>query len=167
MGFSPRSLHRSQSLHEQTYQALRTAILTGELAGGDRGDRKIDRAVTQAEKATTQESHPLTTYQLLHLDYEFHRLIAKSASNPWLMSLLDQVFDKMTLLRISDDAAQPSWVRDLQRTSTHLSRDWDCRSLASSCHASYSKPFDSKQRAIHTQIQQRLKPFTLPLEIAL
>jgi len=173
VGLSPRSLHRPQSLHEQTYQALRTAILTGELAAGDRVIEKqladrlqvsrtpirealrllereelitadansglrvatlsvhdaahlydcrialeqvsvseacrhatseqldaIDRAVTQAEKAITQESHSLTTYQLLHLDYEFHRLIAKSTGNPWLVSLLDQVFDKMTLLRI-------------------------------------------------------------------
>ncbi|MCY7273255.1 MAG: hypothetical protein LH702_05790, partial [Phormidesmis sp. CAN_BIN44] len=64
MGLSPRSLHRSRSLHEQTCQVLRTAILMGELAVGDWGDRKIDRAVTQAEKAITQESHPLTTYQL-------------------------------------------------------------------------------------------------------
>ncbi len=173
MGLSPRSLHRPQSLHEQTYQALRTAILTGELAGGDRVIEKqladrlqvsrtpvrealrllereelitadasgglrvatlsvhdaahlydcrialeqvsvseacrhatpeqmdaIDRAVTQAEKAIIQEPHQLTPYQLLHLDYEFHRLIAKSAGNPWLVSFLDQVFDKMTLLRI-------------------------------------------------------------------
>ncbi len=60
----------------------------------------IDRTVTQAEKAITQETHQLIPYQLLHLDYEFHRLIAKSAGNSWLVSLLDQVLDKMTLLKI-------------------------------------------------------------------
>jgi len=42
----------------------------------------------------------LTNFQLLDLDYRFHRLLAESSGNLWLMSLLDQVFDKMALLRI-------------------------------------------------------------------
>jgi DNA-binding GntR family transcriptional regulator len=48
------------------------------------------------------ESKPthLTTFQMLTLDYQFHRLIAQSSGNLWLTSLLDQVFDKMQLLRI-------------------------------------------------------------------
>jgi DNA-binding GntR family transcriptional regulator len=37
--------------------------------------------------------------QLLELDYRFHRLLAQSSGNPWLVSLLEQVFDKMLLLR--------------------------------------------------------------------
>ncbi|MCY7390055.1 MAG: GntR family transcriptional regulator, partial [Leptolyngbyaceae cyanobacterium CAN_BIN12] len=32
MALSSRPLQRNQSLHEQTYQALRTAILSGDLA---------------------------------------------------------------------------------------------------------------------------------------
>ncbi len=170
---SPRSLQRAQSLHEQTYQTLRTAILSGELAAGDRlvetqlaallqvsrtpireairqlqrenlitTDQhgalrvamlsvtdaahlydcrialeqvsvaaacrhaspsqleQIDLAIQQAERTITQEPHQLTHYQLLHMDYQFHRLLAESAGNPWLVLLLDQVFDKMTLLRL-------------------------------------------------------------------
>lgn len=170
---SPRPLQRAQSLHEQTYQTLRTAILSGELAAGDRlvetqlatilhvsrtpireairqlqrenliaaddngalrvaklsivdagylydcrlaleqvsvaaaGNHataaqleQIDLAIQQAEKLTAQETHQLTNYQLLHMDYQFHRLLAESSSNPWLVSLLDQVFDKMMLLRL-------------------------------------------------------------------
>lgn len=164
-------LRRARSLHEQTYEAIRSAILSGELAAGDRlietqlaemlqvsrtpvrealrqlqrenlvaaedqgGLRvallsihdaihlyhcrialeqesvaqacqqatiaqlqQIELAVQQAETAI--EPHSLTSYQLLHLDYQFHRLLAESAGNPWLVSLLDQVFDKMALLRL-------------------------------------------------------------------
>lgn len=170
---SSRPLQRAQSLHEQTYQTLRTAILSGELIAGDRvvetqladslqvsrtpireairqlqrerlivaddhgalrvaqlsvADagylydcrmaleqvsvaaaclhataaqlEQIDLAIQQAEKSTGQEPHQLTNYQLLHLDYQFHRLLAESSGNPWLVSLLDQVFDKMMLLRL-------------------------------------------------------------------
>jgi DNA-binding GntR family transcriptional regulator len=170
---TPRPLQRAQSLHEQTYQTLRTAILSGELASGDRlvetqlatllqvsrtpireairqlqrenliatdpngalrvarlsvkdaGHlydcrialeqvsvaeacchatapqlEQIDLAIQQAEKSMSQETHQLTNYQLLHLDYQFHRALAESSENPWLVSLLDQVFDKMMLLRL-------------------------------------------------------------------
>jgi DNA-binding GntR family transcriptional regulator len=34
------------------------------------------------------------------VDYQFHRLVAQSSGNYWLTSLLEQVFDKMQLLRI-------------------------------------------------------------------
>lgn len=173
MALSSRSICRSQSLHEQTYQTLRTAILSGELAAGERlvetqlaetlqvsrtpirealrqlqqenlvtadtngGLRvatlsiadtvhlydcrialeqlsvaeacqhatsqeleKLDFAVQQAENAIGQEPHQLTNYQLLHMDYHFHRLLAESSKNSWLVSLLDRVFDKMALLRV-------------------------------------------------------------------
>ncbi len=164
-----RSIPRSQSLQAQAYQALRSAILSGELAPGDRlietqlakqlhvsrtpirealkqlqqeellsiddagtlrvatfsiqdaiqlydcrlaleqlsitgacesatGEQleMLNTIVTQAEQTHLNSSH----VQLLDLDYQFHRLIAKSSGNLWLMSLLDQVFDKMALLRI-------------------------------------------------------------------
>ncbi|MDF0552554.1 GntR family transcriptional regulator [Kamptonema sp. UHCC 0994] len=166
------SIHRSESLHEQTYKTLRTAILSGELASGERlietqlaqmlqvsrtpirealrqlqrenlvtdtsaGLRvaalsiadavylydcrialeqlsvaeacqnvtpkqleKLDFVVQQAENVKDQQLQPLTNYQLLHMDYNFHRLLAESSGNPWLVSLLDQLFDKMALLRI-------------------------------------------------------------------
>ncbi|MBE9012873.1 GntR family transcriptional regulator [Pseudanabaenaceae cyanobacterium LEGE 13415] len=170
---STRSLQRSQLLHEQTYEMLRTAILSGELAAGSRlieiqlaeklqvsrtpirealrllqrdhlvtvdaqgamrvallsiddaiqlydcrialeqlsvsaacrmaTSEQLDRieaTLKQAERAITNPSHSLTPYQLLHLDYQFHRLLAESSSNTWLVQILDQVFDKMSLLRL-------------------------------------------------------------------
>ncbi|MDX2228390.1 MAG: GntR family transcriptional regulator [Leptolyngbyaceae cyanobacterium bins.349] len=173
MSLSSKPLRRAQSLHEQTYQALRNAILSGELPVGSRlietqlaemlqvsrtpiresirqlqrenlvttdgsgalrvaklsiADAiqlydcrialeqlavteacrcatpahldRIESAVQQAEKTQGQPPHQLTNYQLLHMDYEFHRLLAESSTNGWLVQILDQVFDKMALLRL-------------------------------------------------------------------
>lgn len=173
MSLSPRSLQRNQSLQEQTYQALRTAILSGELTPGQRlvethlaeklqvsrtpireairqlqhedliavdsmrGLRvatismtdavqlydcrialeqlsvagacqnatesqlkELELMVEQAEKLVNSKPSQLTSFRLLDLDYRFHRQLAQSSGNPWLVSLLDQVFDKMQLLRI-------------------------------------------------------------------
>jgi DNA-binding GntR family transcriptional regulator len=170
---SGRSLQRAQLLHEQTYEMLRTAILSGELAAGSRlietqlaeqlqvsrtpvrealrllqrdhlvtADaqgamrvailsiedaiqlydcrialeqlsvsaacrtatneqfEQIEATLQRAEKAIENPAHSLTPYQLLHLDYQFHRLLAESSSNTWLVQILDQVFDKMSLLRL-------------------------------------------------------------------
>ncbi|MDX2213879.1 MAG: GntR family transcriptional regulator [Oculatellaceae cyanobacterium bins.114] len=172
MILSPQPLQRAKSLHEQAYQALRTGILSGELAPGDRlvetqlaqwlhvsrtplrealrqlqreglvaaepngglrvstisaADaihlydcrlaleqlavaeackhatkaqlKKLEKYVNQAE---TLEQHPTkpTLIQLLDLDYQFHHLIAESSANQRLISLLDNVFDAMLLLRI-------------------------------------------------------------------
>jgi DNA-binding GntR family transcriptional regulator len=168
-----RPLQRTQSLHEQTYQTLRAAILSGEISAGTRlvetqlaeqlqvsrtpireafrqlqrenlvlpdstngGMRvatlsvadamqlydcrialeqlavteacghiteaqlkAIDQAIQQAEQALAQPS-PSTGVQLLHLDYQFHRLLAEGSGNSWLVQMLDQVFDKMSLLRL-------------------------------------------------------------------
>jgi len=166
-------IQRPQSLREQTYQVLRSAILSGEFVAGSRlvetqiaeklqvsrtpirealqqlqkeqlivtdgnGNlrvisfssedaihlyrcrsvleqesvseackyatdahlEKIELIIQQAEKASLQQPNQLTSYQLLHIDYQFHRAIAECSGNPWLGLLLDQLFDKMALLRI-------------------------------------------------------------------
>ncbi len=163
-------LARRQSLQVQAYQALRTAILSGELAAGTRlvetqlakqlqvSRTPIREAIRQlqqenlitsdisgtlrvatlsmqdaiqlytcrialeqlsvagaCENATAEELEALhqlvlaaeqtdrassTNAQLLDLDYQFHRAIARMSRNLWLVSLLDQVFDQMALLRI-------------------------------------------------------------------
>ena len=180
MPLSPESLQRNQSLQEQAYQALRTAILSGELASGQRlvetqlakklqvsrtpireairllqhenlatidpngilrvatismtdamhlydcrialeqlsvigacqnatesQLQDLEVMVKQAEKLVKSKPSQLTTFRLLDLDYRFHRLLAQSSGNPWLVSLLDQVFDKMQLLRIQTTKNNP------------------------------------------------------------
>ncbi|UIE38123.1 GntR family transcriptional regulator [Leptodesmis sichuanensis] len=62
--------------------------------------RKLHRLVQQSEKLARTKPSALLNFQLLELDYQFHRLIAEMSGNPWLQTMLDQVFDKMTLLRI-------------------------------------------------------------------
>lgn len=166
-------IQRPQSLREQTYQVLRSAILSGEFVAGSRlvetqiaeklqvsrtpirealqqlqkeqlivtdenGNlrvisfsaddarhlyrcrlaleqesvteacqyatsahlEKIELIIQQAEKAIAQQPNELTSYQLLHIDYQFHRAIVECSGNHWLALLLDQLFDKMALLRI-------------------------------------------------------------------
>jgi len=177
---SSQPIRRSKSLHEQTYQALRASILSGNLAPGDRlvethlaqelqvsrtpireamrqlqreglitGDaneglrvtsisatdamhlydcrigleqvsiagaceqastdqlQAIEHYVLQAEKLMQHPSSELNSIQLLELDYQFHHGIAVSSGNPWLVTLLDQVFDKMTLLRMQTTRQNP------------------------------------------------------------
>ncbi len=67
----------------------------------------LEKFVVQAEKLTQRETSELNNFQLLDLDYQFHRLIAESSGNKWLVSLLDQVFDKMMLLRIQTMRQNP------------------------------------------------------------
>jgi len=180
LSLSSQPIHRSQLLHEKTYQALRTSILSGSLAPGDRlietqlaqalqvsrtpireamrqlqreglitGDAKeglrvtcisvtdtlhlydcrigleqisiagacehasterlrmIERYVLEAEKLMQRPDSELSSIQLLDLDYQFHHAIAVSSGNPWLVTLLDQVFDKMTLLRAQTTRQNP------------------------------------------------------------
>lgn len=222
---SSRPLQRAQSLHEQTYQTLRTAILSGELSPGDRlvetqlasvlqvsrtpireairqlqrenliatDDNgalrvaslsvtdaghlydcrialeqvsvaaacrhatatqleQIDLAIQQVEKSMEQEAHPLTNYQLLHLDYQFHRLLAESSENPWLVTLLDQVFDKMMLLRLRTMHHNPRVleIRSEHRTIYAAVRD---RNATAAVQAMQDHLIASKERVIR-EIEQ-------------
>ena len=181
MSLSARSLKRSQSLQEQAYQALKTAILSGELIPGQRlvetqiaqvlqvsrtpireamrllqhenlvsldansvlrvatisitdaeqlydcrialeqlsvtqacenatekQLKELEEMVEQAEKLVNSKPSQLTNYRLLDVDYRFHRLLAKSSANPWLVSLLDRVFDQMQLLRVQTTNYNPN-----------------------------------------------------------
>jgi DNA-binding GntR family transcriptional regulator len=192
LGLSFRAIRRTQSLHEQTYQALRTAILSGELAGGERlietqlaemlnvsrtpvrealcqlqrenlvtadphhglrvatlsiadaADlydcrialeqlsatgasqnateaqlKQLESIVSQAENNTSVRSGELTNYQLLYADYQFHRLLAQCSGNSWLVTLLDQVFDKMILVRLRTMQYNPG-VLEIRTEHRHI-----------------------------------------------
>lgn len=173
-------IQRSKSLHEQTYQALRTSILSGDLPPGERlvetqlaqwlqvsrtpireairqlqkdglitadgvgglqvatisvADaaqlydcrlaleqlsvaeasfnasstqlQQLEKYVLQAEQLMRDQPRDLKVMQLLDIDYGFHRLIAESSGNRCLVALLDQVFDKMMLLRVQTTRHNP------------------------------------------------------------
>ncbi|MEE3719377.1 GntR family transcriptional regulator [Tumidithrix elongata RA019] len=59
---------------------------------------QLEQYVISAEKLARAKLVEPT--ELLELDYQFHHLIAESSGNKWLVSLLEQVFDKMFLLRL-------------------------------------------------------------------
>jgi DNA-binding GntR family transcriptional regulator len=62
--------------------------------------RKLQRIIAQADKLFDSKPSALLNFQLLDLDYQFHRLLAEMSENLWLCTMLDQLFDKMMLLRI-------------------------------------------------------------------
>ncbi|NEQ47333.1 MAG: GntR family transcriptional regulator [Leptolyngbya sp. SIOISBB] len=209
-------LPRRASLHEQTYQTLRTSILSGELAPDERlvetqlaqqlavsrtpirealrqlqreglvtmdtsgGLRvisisvadavhlydcrialeqaavseaclnasdltleELQQSIAQAERAVQRAASTLNTFEMLNLDYQFHRQIAESTGNPWLTDLLDQVFDKMMLLRVQTTRHNP---KVLEICSEHrqicaaiASRDPDTAIAAIQAHLGASK----------------------------
>jgi DNA-binding GntR family transcriptional regulator len=171
------SVQRSKSLQELAYRAIRSGILSGELAPGERlvethladrlqvsrtpireairqlqrdtlvtADRSGNLRVTaisvedavqlydcrlalerlsvqgacqqatraqifamgslveQAEKLVAQQPSIAT---MLELDHRFHHHIAECSGNAWLVGLVDQVFDKMTLLRVQTTRQNP------------------------------------------------------------
>ncbi len=68
---------------------------------------RLEQSVAQAEAASQKPPSQDHFVELLALDYQFHRLIAESSGNQCLVSLLDQVFDKMALLRIQTTRHNP------------------------------------------------------------
>ncbi len=62
--------------------------------------KALEQYVIQAEARDPEDTDVQTLLQLLDLDYQFHHLIAESSGNRRLVSLLDQLFDAMALLRI-------------------------------------------------------------------
>ncbi len=227
-----RPLQRTQSLHEQTYQTLRAAILSGEISAGTRlvetqlaeqlqvsrtpireafrqlqrenlvlpdstngGMRvatlsvtdamqlydcrialeqlavteacghiaeaqlkAIDQAIQQAEQALAQPS-PSAGAQLLHLDYQFHRLLAEGSGNSWLVQMLDQVFDKMSLLRLRTLEHNPDVleIRSEHRQIFQAVCDRDPIGAAQSVHTHLTA---SKARVVQ-EIRQLEQTFTV------
>jgi DNA-binding GntR family transcriptional regulator len=68
--------------------------------------QELNSLVVKAEEVF-QSNGNRSHLELLDLDYQFHHLLAQSSGNPWLVSLLEQVFDKMLLLRIQTMKRNP------------------------------------------------------------
>jgi DNA-binding GntR family transcriptional regulator len=84
---------------QSTYEACKHAA--------DEQLHQLDLILVQSKHLIEGKPTKLTTFQMLSLDYQFHRLIAQSSGNLWLASLLDQVFDKMQLLRLQTIKQNP------------------------------------------------------------
>lgn len=70
--------------------------------------KTLEQYVIQAEAIGPQDSEEKAMLQLLDLDYQFHHLIAKSSGNRRLVSLLNQLFGAMALIRIQTLKQNPS-----------------------------------------------------------
>ncbi|VEP13165.1 Transcriptional regulator [Hyella patelloides LEGE 07179] len=68
---------------------------------------QLQKYVLSAEKFVKSQLSKSDSLELLELDYKFHHLIAESSTNKWLLTLLEQVFDKMALLRIQTTKHNP------------------------------------------------------------
>ncbi|NJN04405.1 MAG: GntR family transcriptional regulator [Leptolyngbyaceae cyanobacterium RM1_1_2] len=68
---------------------------------------QLVQCVTQAEALAERSPDAALSQQLLALDYRFHHLIAESTGNGCLVSLLEQVFNKMMLLRLQTTRHNP------------------------------------------------------------
>ncbi len=213
-------LRRSKSLYDQTYQALRTSILSGELAPGDRlvetqiaeqlqvsrtpireamrqlqqeelltADsngglrvstisttdavqlydcrmaleqmavvgacekanalqlKKLKQYVVAASSLVKSKSSDLKSFQMLDLDYQFHHLIAESSGNKWLVSLLDQVFDKMALLRTQTTRHNPD-VLEIRNEHHQIYEAIAQRNVAAATQAVQNHLSASKARVV-------------------
>ncbi len=69
--------------------------------------KQLEKYVLLAEKLTESQSSKSDSSKLLEIDYQFHHLIAESSGNQWLLTLLEQVFDKMALLRVQTTKHNP------------------------------------------------------------
>ena len=66
--------------------------------------KQLEKYVNLAELAYGSKTD---SSKLLEIDYQFHHLIAESSGNRWLLNLLEQVFDKMALLRVQTTKHNP------------------------------------------------------------
>lgn len=69
--------------------------------------KQLEKYVLLAEKLVESQSSKSDSLKFLEIDYQFHHLIAESSGNQWLLTLLEQVFDKMALLRIQTTKHNP------------------------------------------------------------
>ena len=220
MTLSLPSIQRNKSLYEQTYQALRASILSGELLPGERlvetqlaeqlqvsrtpireAIRQLQRdnlvtsdsngglrvttisivdvaqlydcrialeqlsvqeacqhatseqlqsleaLVIQAEKWANSSPSKSHNAEMLDLDYRFHHLIAESSHNRWLIMLLEQVFDKMALLRTQTTYHNPT-VLEIRNEHRQIFTSIAQRNTSQAVEAIRTHLVASKERVI-------------------
>ena len=77
----------------------------------------------------SKELQAQRSLKLLDLNYEFHRLIAESSQNPWLIFLLDQLANQVKLLRLQTLQASVN-VREIQSEHRQVVEAIACRDAA-------------------------------------
>ncbi|MEO0517248.1 MAG: GntR family transcriptional regulator [Cyanobacteria bacterium P01_A01_bin.116] len=79
----------------------------------------------------------------LHIDQSFHRLLAESSGNPQLADLLEQIFSKMALLRLTTTYQNPDvleiWAEHERIVDAIVQRDSQAAAIAVRDHLVASK----------------------------
>jgi DNA-binding GntR family transcriptional regulator len=110
---------------------------------------QIEQTLIASDMVAGQLEDPSGSLRLLSLNFQFHRLIAEASGNVWIVPLLEQLADKITLLRVQT-------LRDPKSVSTIHSEHWQIY------EAILRKEPEAAARAItqHLQIsQQRIQHY--------
>ena len=102
--------------------------------------KQLEQYVMSAENLARSKS--VEPIKLLEIDYQFHLLIAESSGNKWLVSFLEQLFDKMFLLRLRTTNLDPKVLEIRQehrqiyeaiaKRDTQTAKDTICKHLTNS-----------------------------------
>lgn len=124
--------------------ALEQAAVTGACRSATSSQiQQLELLVIQAEEVGQSRSKKPSYIELLDLDYQFHHVIAESSGNRRLVTLLDQLFDSMALLRIQTLRHNPD-VLDIRLEHRQIfeavaSRDAMTAAIAIQTHLMASK----------------------------
>ncbi|MEO1446626.1 MAG: GntR family transcriptional regulator, partial [Cyanobacteria bacterium J06635_11] len=96
---------------------------------------------TASDSAASDNSAELENR--LHIDQSFHRLLAESSGNPQLADLLEQIFSKMALLRLTTTYQNPDvleiWAEHERIVDAIVQRDSQAAAIAVRDHLVASK----------------------------
>ncbi|MEL6352654.1 MAG: GntR family transcriptional regulator [Cyanobacteria bacterium J06627_28] len=120
---------------EDLQDCLAQANLAEPIAAGD---------IARSELSDSgNDDHSDELENRLQIDQSFHRLLAESSGNPQLADLLDQVFSKMALLRLTTTYQSPDvleiWAEHEQIVEAILQRDSQAAAIAVRNHLVASK----------------------------
>ena len=81
--------------------------------------KAIEQTLLESEAVARRGNARSHSIQLLDLNIQFHRLIAQSSDNPWLVPLLEQLSNQATLSRVQTLQATPD-VIDVHHEHRHI-----------------------------------------------
>lgn len=115
--------------------------------------KAIEQTLIESETIAQRGDAHSHSIQLLDLNIQFHRLIAQSSDNPWLVPLLEQLSNQATLSRVQTLQAMPD-VADVHREhreiySAIIQQDTDTAVHLLTYH------LQSSQKRIAKQFQSR------------
>lgn len=141
------SVEDAMDLYDCRLALEQTAVVGACLSATFSQVEQLELLVGQAEKIGQNPPEKPNHIELLDLDYQFHHLIAESSGNRRLVSLLDQLFDAMALLRIQTLRHNPG-VLDIRLEHRQIFEAVANRDTARATAAVHSHLTASKTRVV-------------------